>query len=60
MKGILKDIQDCEFASNWILENQTHRPKFNAIKRHEKEHPITAGGKELRGLMPFIGDSLVD
>lgn len=60
MKGILKDIQDGEFARNWILENQTNRPKFNAIKRHEKEHPITAVGKELRGLMPFIGDSLVD
>ena len=60
MKDILADIQNGEFARNWILENQANRPKFNAIKRNEKEHPITAVGKELRGLMPFIGESLVD
>ncbi|MGP6147715.1 ketol-acid reductoisomerase [Jeotgalibaca sp. A122] len=60
MRAVLKDIQTGEFAKDWILENQAGRPKFNAIKRNETEHPITAVGKELRGLMPFIGDSLVD
>lgn len=60
MRAVLKDIQTGEFAKDWILENQAGRPKFNAIKRNELEHPITAVGKELRGLMPFIGDSLVD
>lgn len=60
MRAVLKDIQTGEFAKDWILENQAGRPKFNAIKRNELEHPITAVGNELRGLMPFIGDSLVD
>ena len=60
MEDVLKDIQNGEFAKGWILENQAGRPKFNAIKRNEVEHPITETGKELRGLMPFIGDSLVD
>ena len=60
MRAVLKDIQTGEFAKDWILENQAGRPKFNAVKRAEVEHPITAVGKELRGLMPFIGDSLVD
>lgn len=60
MRAVLKDIQTGEFAKDWILENQAGRPKFNAIKRNEKEHPITSVGKELRGLMPFIGESLVD
>lgn len=60
MRAILKDIQTGEFARDWILENQAGRPKFNAIKRREIEHPLTATGKELRGLMPFIKDSLVD
>ncbi|AXY26058.1 ketol-acid reductoisomerase [Suicoccus acidiformans] len=60
MRDVLTDIQTGEFARNWILENQAGRPKFNAIKRNELEHPITEVGKELRGLMPFIGESLVD
>ncbi|MGX7092162.1 ketol-acid reductoisomerase [Hutsoniella sourekii] len=60
MRAVLKDIQTGEFAKDWILENQAGRPKYTAIKRNEKEHPITEVGKELRGLMPFIGDSLVD
>lgn len=60
MRAVLHDIQTGEFAKEWILENQANRPKFNAIKRQEVEHPITKVGKELRGLMPFIGGSLVD
>ncbi|MGA9080443.1 MAG: ketol-acid reductoisomerase, partial [Halobacteriota archaeon] len=31
MKGLLKDIQTGEFAREWILENQAHRPVYNAL-----------------------------
>jgi len=54
MKDILTDIQDGTFAKEWILENQAGRPRFNAINRREKEHPITEVGIELRALMPFV------
>lgn len=60
MQDILKDIQSGEFARDFILENQAGRPKINATRRNEDAHPITAVGKELRSLMPFIGESLVD
>lgn len=40
MKKVLTEIQDGTFAKNWLLENQTNRPGFNARRRMEAEHPI--------------------
>ncbi|KZL91271.1 ketol-acid reductoisomerase [Clostridium magnum] len=54
MEDTLKEIQDGTFARNWILENQTNRPSFNAIRRQEKEHQIEKVGKELRKMMPWV------
>ncbi|MHB1167618.1 MAG: ketol-acid reductoisomerase [Carboxydocellales bacterium] len=54
MKKVLKEIQNGEFARNWILENQAHRPVFNAIDKAEREHPIEVVGKELRAMMPWL------
>jgi len=52
MKKVLTDIQDGRFARDWILENQTGRPVFNALTHAEEEHPIEKVGKEIRDLMP--------
>lgn len=54
MKKVLTEIQNGEFARNWILENQAHRPVFNAIDKAEREHPIEVVGKELRAMMPWL------
>ncbi|MGI6092709.1 MAG: ketol-acid reductoisomerase [Veillonellaceae bacterium] len=54
MQKVLKEIQDGEFARNWILENQANRPKFNAIRRQEADHPIEEVGKKLRGMMSWL------
>lgn len=54
MKKVLKEIQDGEFAANWLQENQLNRPIFNSIKQSELEHPIVEVGKELRGMMSWI------
>jgi len=54
MGQILAEIQDGSFATEWILENQAGRPRFNAIKRNEAEHPIEIVGKKLRGMMPWL------
>lgn len=51
MKGILTDIQDGTFAENWILENQTGRPRFNAMRRMQKEHICEPVGETLRAHM---------
>lgn len=60
MKKVLTEIQDGTFAKNWLLENQTNRPTFNARRRMEAEHPIEKVGKELRGMMSWIDTAKVD
>lgn len=54
MEDILAEIQDGSFAKEWILENMTGRPVFNAIKRMEEEHLIEVVGAELRAMMPWL------
>ena len=54
MRKILKEIQDGEFAKEWLLENKVGRPSFNAIKRRQGDHPIEHVGKKLRGMMDWI------
>ena len=51
MKGILKDIQEGNFAKDCILENQANRPHFNAMRRIHKEHLSESVGAELRSHM---------
>ena len=54
MKQILKDIQDGTFARDWILENQTGRPRMRAWAKAAQEAPNEAVGKELRKMMPWM------
>jgi ketol-acid reductoisomerase len=54
MRGLLKDIQTGEFAREWILENQAHRPVFNALIQKEREHPIEVVGSKLRAMMTWL------
>ncbi len=54
MRGLLKDIQTGEFAREWILENQAHRPVFNALTQKEREHPIETVGSKLRAMMSWL------
>jgi ketol-acid reductoisomerase len=54
MKKILAEIQNGEFARDWILENRAGAPRFKAIRRQERKHPIEEIGRKLRRLMPWI------
>lgn len=54
MKRILAEIQDGTFARNWILENQSNRAHFNAMRRNESEHQIEKVGKDLRSMMSWL------
>ena len=51
MKGILTDIQEGNFAKDWILENQANRPHFNSMRRIQREHLSESVGAELRSHM---------
>lgn len=54
MREILREIQDGEFAREWILENQAGRPVYNALVRRDAESEIEEVGKSLRGMMSWI------
>jgi ketol-acid reductoisomerase len=54
MKQLLKEIQNGEFAREWILENNANRPVFNALNKQEKEHQIEIVGARLRAMMSWL------
>jgi ketol-acid reductoisomerase len=54
MKKILTEIQNGDFARQWILENKAGAPSFKAIRRRERNHPVEQIGKELRKMMSWI------
>ena len=54
MKKVLAEIQSGQFAREWILENQTHRPVYNAIQEKESQHMIEKVGEQLRRMMPWL------
>ncbi|MBQ3389759.1 MAG: ketol-acid reductoisomerase [Firmicutes bacterium] len=61
MKKVLSDIQDGTFAKNWLLENQTGCPSFNAMRKREAAHQLESVGKELRKLYSWNSENkLID
>jgi ketol-acid reductoisomerase len=58
MRKILSEIQDGNFAREFILENQANRPVFNALLKKDSEHMIEEVGERLRKMMPFVGKKL--
>lgn len=54
MKKILKEIQNGQFARDFVLENQAGKPGFTAMRRQESEHPIEEVGKELRAMFSWL------
>ncbi|MBI3737080.1 ketol-acid reductoisomerase [Candidatus Sumerlaeota bacterium] len=54
MKRILKEIQEGEFAREWILENQAGKPKLNRLRAISQAHMIEKVGEEIRGKMTWL------
>ncbi len=54
MWKVLEEIQNGNFAREWILENQANCPSFNAYRRNEAEHKLEEVGSELRAMMPWL------
>jgi ketol-acid reductoisomerase len=52
MQEILEEIQNGEFAKEWMLENMVNRPVFTALTRADEEHLIEEVGAEIRSFMP--------
>ncbi len=61
MAQILREIQNGEFAREFILENQAGAATLKAKRRLGREHPIEAVGAKLRDMMPWIkANKIVD
>jgi ketol-acid reductoisomerase len=54
MKKILSDIQNGEFAKNWILENKAGQPSFKSMREKHRRHPLVEVGGRLRSMMPWL------
>jgi ketol-acid reductoisomerase len=54
MSRLLKDIQDGNYAREWIAENEAGRPWFKQTRRLEQQHPIEEVGARLRDMMQFL------
>ncbi|HLA75022.1 MAG TPA: ketol-acid reductoisomerase [Gammaproteobacteria bacterium] len=61
MKKILSEIQNGEFAREFILENQAGAATLKAKRRLGRQHQIEIVGEKLRSMMPWIkANKLVD
>ena len=61
MRRILEEIQNGEFAREFILENQSGAATLKAKRRLGVEHEIEAVGERLRSMMPWIAaNKIVD
>jgi len=54
MRGILKEIQQGEFAREWMLENVVGQPTLRAGRALWREHLLEQVGRKLRAMMPFL------
>ncbi len=54
MKKILKEIQSGQFAREFVLENQSGKPGFTAMRRQEAEHAIEEVGKDVRAHFSWL------
>lgn len=59
MRKILTEIQNGEFAKEFILENKAGCAAFKAKRRLGAEHPIEVVGEKLRGMMSWIKDNKI-
>jgi len=53
METVLEEVQNGEFAREWIAENQAGRPSYGQRRRAEKAHEIEEVGEELRALFAW-------
>lgn len=61
MRRILTEIQNGEFAREFILENEAGAPTLKAKRRLGQEHQIEQVGGRLREMMPWIkANKIVD
>ncbi len=54
MREVLNEIQSGKFARDWIVENEAGKPRYNAMLKADRDHPIEKTGAELRERMAWL------
>lgn len=54
MRTILEEIRSGAFASEWVLENQAGRPRYERLLERDLAHPIEEVGASLRARMSWL------
>ena len=54
MKEILANIQNGNFAKEWIEENKQGGKNFAALRQRAAQHPIEKVGEQLRSMMSWL------
>ena len=54
MKNILNDIQNDEFAKEWVDENIKGAPNLNSLREKDKEHRIEKVGADIRKMFKRV------
>jgi ketol-acid reductoisomerase len=57
MKNILGEIQNGEFAREWMAEYDAGLPNYKQYYKENTEHPIEVTGRALRPMMSWITDA---
>ncbi len=61
MREVLREIQNGQFAKDFILEGQAGYPRMNAERNNLAAHPVEVTGERLREMMPWIkANKIVD
>jgi ketol-acid reductoisomerase len=53
MEAMLEEVQNGEFATEWITENRAGRPAYRQHKNADRNHEIEQVGEELRALFAW-------
>ncbi|MDQ6749956.1 MAG: ketol-acid reductoisomerase, partial [Actinomycetota bacterium] len=54
MKQLLAEIQNGDFAREWIAENRAGQENFKRMREEQADHQVEREGKELRSMMDWI------
>ena len=57
---MLEEVQNGEFATRWVAENQAGRPSFKQRHQAERNHDIEAVGERLRALFAWAEEQETD
>jgi ketol-acid reductoisomerase len=57
MRKVLTEIQSGQFAREFVLENQSGKAGFTAMRRREAEHQIEEVGEDLRAMFSWLKKS---